>query len=48
LFDRPKPIAGCSANGRRRRRRRRSIPEANIQAADLKVTYRVGVHLKLI
>jgi hypothetical protein len=23
LFDRPKPTAGCSANGRRRRRRRR-------------------------
>jgi hypothetical protein len=23
LFDRPKPKAGCSANGRRRRRRRR-------------------------
>jgi hypothetical protein len=23
LCDRPKPIAGCSANGRRRRRRRR-------------------------
>jgi hypothetical protein len=22
LFDRPKPTAGCSANGRRRRRRR--------------------------
>jgi hypothetical protein len=23
LFDKPKPTAGCSANGRRRRRRRR-------------------------
>jgi hypothetical protein len=23
LFDRPKPTAGCNANGRRRRRRRR-------------------------
>jgi hypothetical protein len=23
LFDRPKPIVGCSASGRRRRRRRR-------------------------
>jgi hypothetical protein len=23
LFDRPKPTAGCSANGRRRRRKRR-------------------------
>jgi hypothetical protein len=27
LFDRPKPTAGCSANGRRRRRRRRRKKE---------------------
>jgi hypothetical protein len=34
LFDRPKPTAGCSANGRRRRRRRRNssinITQSNI------------------